>query len=61
MELLATVDWLLIREGCEPTLESIKNGITNWPGGQKWADRKLALFDDKSLQIAIDRMKTVAM
>jgi len=61
MELLSTVDWLLVKEGCEPTLESIKNGIANWPTEKKWADRKLALFDDKSLQIAINRMSTIAL
>lgn len=61
LELLSTVDWLLTKEGCEPTLESIKKGIANWPAGKKWADRKLGLFDDKSLQIAIDRMSTVAL
>lgn len=56
MELLSTVDWLLVNEGCEPTLESIKNGIGRWPAGKQWAERKLSLFDDKSLQIAIDRL-----
>ncbi len=61
LELLSTVDWLLVREGCELTLESIKNGISKWPAGQKWADRKLALFDDKSLHIAINRIKTIAL
>ena len=61
MELLSTVDWLLVNEGCEPTLGSIKNGIAHWPSGKKWAERKLNLFDDKSLQIAIDRMKAAAL
>ncbi|WP_305909649.1 macro domain-containing protein [Methylomarinum sp. Ch1-1] len=61
MELLSSVDWLLVNEGCEPTLASIKTGLANWPAGRKWADRKLALFDDKSLQIAIDRLKVVAL
>ncbi len=61
LELLSTVDWLLTREGCEPTLESVKKGIANWPAGKKWAERKLGLFDDKSLQIAIDRMSVVAL
>lgn len=61
MELIATVDWLLVKEGCELTLESIKNGIKNWPVGEKWAQRKCVLFDDKSLQIAIDRMKNVGL
>lgn len=60
MELLSTVDWLLVNEGCEPTLESIKNGIAKWPAGKQWAERKLSLFDDKSLQIAIDRLNSVA-
>lgn len=61
MELLSTVDWLLVNEGCEPTLVSIKNGIANWPAGKKWADRKLGLFDDKSLQIAIDRLSSAGI
>lgn len=61
MELLATVDWLVTREGCQPTLESIKSGLANWPAGKKWAERKLSLFDDRSLQIAIDRMRQVGL
>jgi len=56
MELLSTVDWLLVNEGCEPNLKSIKSGIAEWPAGRRWGERKLALFDDKSLQIAIDRL-----
>lgn len=59
MELLSTVDWLLVNEGCEPTLESIKRGIIEWPAGTKWGERKLSLFDDKSLQIAIERLSSV--
>lgn len=61
MELISTVDWLLFNEGCEPTLESIKNGIANWPAGKRWADRKLSLFDDKSLQIALNRLCSAAL
>lgn len=61
MELLSTVDWLLEKEGCVPTLESIKNGLAKWPAGNQWADRKLGLFDDKSLQIAINRLRAVAL
>ncbi len=56
MELLATVDWLLVEGGCEPTLESVKTGLAQWPAGQHWADRKLKLFDDKSLQFAIQKL-----
>lgn len=61
MELLSTVDWLLVNGGCEPTLESIKAGMARWPAGPKWAQRKQALFNDKSLKIAIERMRTVAL
>jgi hypothetical protein len=61
MELLSTVDWLLVKEGCEPTLGSIKNGIANWPAGEKWIARKRNMFDDNSLQIAIERLSTVAL
>ncbi|OCH56322.1 macro domain-containing protein [Vibrio sp. ZF57] len=58
MELLATVDWLITEESCEGTLESIKEGIGNWKGGSKWASRKLTLFQDAHLKIAIDRLIT---
>jgi len=61
MELLATVDWLVTREGCQPTLESIKSGLASWPAGKKWAERKLSLFDDRSLQIAIDRVSQAGL
>lgn len=56
MELLSTVDWLLTEQQCEPNLESIKSGLARWPAGEEWAIRKLKLFDDKSLQFAIDRL-----
>lgn len=56
MELLASVDWLLEREGCEASLEGIKEGLRNWPGGQDAADRKLRIFNDQMLQVAIERL-----
>ncbi|WP_370060179.1 type II toxin-antitoxin system antitoxin DNA ADP-ribosyl glycohydrolase DarG [Neptunomonas phycophila] len=61
LELLSTVDWLLVKEGCKPTLESIKHGIENWPAGSKWAKRKSNLFDDKSLKIAINRLHSMTL
>lgn len=60
MELLSTVDWLLVKEHCEPTLASVKEGIANWPAGNQWARRKLAVFDDNSLQIAINRLSSIS-
>lgn len=56
MELLATVDWLLTKENCEPTVSAIKTKIANWAAGPKWAERKLQMFNEKSLQLALDRL-----
>jgi len=57
MEALATVDWLLEREGVEPTITGIRNGIRNWPGGDAAAKRKDGLFSDRLLECAIQRLR----
>ncbi len=56
MELLSTVDWLIQREGCEPTLPGIREGLQRWPAGPQATGRKLRLFDDRLLKIALDRL-----
>ncbi|MGT4819539.1 toxin-antitoxin system antitoxin DNA ADP-ribosyl glycohydrolase DarG [Escherichia coli] len=56
LELLATVDWLLSRGECQPTLDSVKEGLHQWPAGERWASRKLRLFDNNNLQFAINRV-----
>ncbi len=33
MELLATVDWLMVEEGCAPTLSALREGLHRWPAG----------------------------
>ncbi|OHV54821.1 hypothetical protein BB987_08825 [Photorhabdus temperata] len=43
IELLATVDWLLTRENCPPTLMSVKEGLHYWPAGERWANRRLKI------------------
>jgi O-acetyl-ADP-ribose deacetylase (regulator of RNase III) len=58
MEALATVDWLVVREGAEPSLEGIRAGLRNWPAGQSAADRKARLFNDRLLNLALERLKT---
>ncbi|WP_058556468.1 macro domain-containing protein [Thiohalocapsa sp. ML1] len=58
MELLATVDWLLVREGCAPDLDAVMEGIAHWPAGEKWAARKVKLFDRRSVGIALQRLTT---
>jgi O-acetyl-ADP-ribose deacetylase (regulator of RNase III) len=56
MELLATVDWLLVEGGCEPSISSLRSGLANWPGGEKAGYRKQTLFDDRSLALALARL-----
>lgn len=55
MELLATVDWL-VEEGSEATVEGVKASIKSWPTGHGAADRKLALFDDQMIEVALARL-----
>ena len=57
LELLATIDWLVHRQHCEPEVTAIEQGIRNWPAGKKWADRKARLFDQRIIGIALDHLK----
>lgn len=57
MEALATVDWLISREGIEPTLPAIRLGITEWPAGKTHALRKNRIFSDRLLDLAIQRLQ----
>lgn len=56
MELLATVDWLLERERCEPTLPSIREGLARWPGGNGAGARKQRLFPDRLIGLSLERL-----
>lgn len=60
MELLATVDWLIHRKGVEPLTGAIKGGLESWPGGAKAAERKQKLFDDRLIDLALQRLTGVA-
>src|SRR5699024_11769004 len=46
MELLATVDWLITKERCEPTLGSIRAGLQRWP------DRKSTRLNSSHVSIS---------
>jgi O-acetyl-ADP-ribose deacetylase (regulator of RNase III) len=59
MEALATVDWLIAREGAEATLAGIREGIRNWPAGHAHAQRKDKLFNDRLLTLALERLRTL--
>lgn len=56
MELLATVDWLIEREGREPNLVAIRAGLHEWPAGESAAKRKLILFNDRLINLALSRL-----
>ena len=56
MELLATVDWLLVREGVAPSVPALRKGLRHWRGGADAAARKDRLFDDRALGIALERL-----
>ena len=56
MELLAMVDWLIARERCEAGLPSIREGLGRWPAGSEAAERKLRLFNDRLIGLALDRL-----
>lgn len=57
MELLATVDWLLVREGVAPTIPAVREGLRQWRGGSDSAARKVRLFNDRALGIALARLQ----
>lgn len=59
MELLATVDWLLAKEGVGATVSGLREGLRHWRGGPEAAARKDQLFDDRALGIALERLKSL--
>ncbi|MDP1698289.1 MAG: macro domain-containing protein [Xanthomonadaceae bacterium] len=56
MELLATVDWLLQQDSITPSIEGVRHALDHWPAGQAAAQRKQALFDDRALGLALERL-----
>lgn len=57
MELLSTVDWLVVHEGCEPEEGSVRHALGAWPGGRAAGERKQRLFDDRMIELALDRVR----
>lgn len=53
MELLATVDWLVNREGIAPETDEVRAALARWPAGQPHAERKVRLFDEHSVALAL--------
>lgn len=59
MELLATVDWLISREHCEATVPEIRVGLAQWPAGEGAGERKLRMFSDRMIGLALGRLAEV--
>ncbi len=56
MELLATVDWMLQHDHIEPTVEGVMAGLKGWAGGKEAGRRKLNIFDERLISIALDKL-----
>jgi O-acetyl-ADP-ribose deacetylase (regulator of RNase III) len=56
MELLSTVDWLIEREHCGRSVSALREGLSRWPAGPGSAERKLKLFDNRLISLALDRL-----
>jgi O-acetyl-ADP-ribose deacetylase (regulator of RNase III) len=56
MELLATVDWLIHKQGVNATVSDVLAGLRKWPGGKDAADRKIRLFDARLVELALRRV-----
>jgi hypothetical protein len=59
MELLATVDWLIVREKCSATVDGIKDSLRRWPGGPDAGQRKMKIFNDRYIGLALERLSTM--
>ena len=57
MELLSTVDWLLHKQAIEPNVQAVKRGLQKWPGGTDAGARKLKLFPDRLIVLALQRLQ----
>ena len=56
MELLATVDWLVNEAAVEPNVRAIRERLVSWPGGKSAGERKLRLFEDRTIEIALSSL-----
>ena len=57
MELLATVDWLVERKNVERSTTGIVEGLRNWTGGAAASNRKLKIFDERLISLALDQLE----
>lgn len=58
MELLATIDWLVQSDKVVADRKVIKAALKTWIGGEKSAARKVRLFEDRLIDLALERLAT---
>jgi O-acetyl-ADP-ribose deacetylase (regulator of RNase III) len=58
VELLATLDWLAQKDGIRLERAAVKEGLKTWTGGEKSSERKLRLFDDRLIDLALERLRS---
>lgn len=56
MELLSTVDWLVHHNGIDPDVKAVRAALSNWPGDRTASERKLELFDERVIEIALQSL-----
>lgn len=61
LELLATVDWLISREGATPSVDGIRSSLAKWGGGRFAAERKLKIFEPRLIEVALERISNVRL
>ena len=57
MELLATVHYLLSKLDVEPAVPAIMDGLARWPGGRGAAERKTRIFNERVVELALNRLE----
>ncbi|MGH2342784.1 type II toxin-antitoxin system antitoxin DNA ADP-ribosyl glycohydrolase DarG [Segnochrobactraceae bacterium EtOH-i3] len=57
MELLATIDWMIERQNTSPTTTDIINGLHSWPAGEEAGQRKIRLFKEHLVEIALAQIE----
>lgn len=60
VELLATLDWLVQKDGIKADRDAIKIGLKTWAGGEDAAGRKQKLFEDRLIDLALERLSSFA-